>query len=88
MKLFSRRPKPAPAPAFVECRSWHGVSFHIRATSDPSGLALCGYEPLDDRSPIDRDSYWNRAPHQHEGWRYCSSCVDRFLQATAEATRG
>lgn len=79
MKLFRRSQAPAPEiPAFVECRSWNGVAFHIRETADPSGLALCGYEPLDDRGGVSPAEAVERAKHQHEGWRYCSSCLQAF----------
>lgn len=83
MRLFPRRnaqPQPeAPQSPFVECRSWYGVSFHLRDTRQEDGLALCGYEPLDDRSPVTREDVVAAIPRQHAGWRYCGECVDLFL---------
>lgn len=65
-------------PAYRECRSWNGSAFHIRATGDYSGLALCGYDPLDDASAISLEDLNAREPMQHEGWHYCPSCVKLF----------
>lgn len=79
MKLFKLDKSVAVVtPVFVECRSWNGVAFHIRETADPSGLALCGYERVDDRSPVTVTEAIERAKHQHEGWRYCSACLTMF----------
>jgi|SRR5690625_4361563 len=80
--IFKRKKKAAdmvqPITLYVECRSWYGVSFHIRDTRDDDHLALCGYEPLDDRSPVTFSDFTERAKHQHEGWKYCSACARIF----------
>lgn len=81
-KWLTRKAPVEVKSSTVECRSWHGVSFHLRDTTDDSGLAYCGYEPLDDRSPVTRDELRARLPLQHENFKYCSKCVNAFL-ATA-----
>ena len=72
-----------PESRFVECRSWHGTAHHIRARD--SKLALCGYDPLDDRSPITAESYLAALPRQHAGWHYCADCGQELLRLSAVA---
>lgn len=69
----------APLTPYVECRSWHGVSFHIRDTRRTDGLALCDYSPLDDKSTVTIAEFTERAQHQHTGWKYCRDCTRVFL---------
>ena len=82
MKLFNRKDKAGEVEQspIVECRSWYGVSFHLRDTRQEGGLALCGYAPLDDRSPVTAEEVERALPLQHEGWKYCGKCVSAFLE--------
>ena len=79
--LFKRK-KNEQAPAqvttpYIECRSWYGVSFHIRDTR-ANGDALCGYNPLDDKSTVTLEVFNERSKHQHAGWKYCGDCARIF----------
>ena len=73
-KKKTKQKADKPTTPYVECRSWHGVSFHIRDTRNETGKALCGYEPLDDRSPVTLEDFNERSNNQHEGWKYCRLC--------------
>lgn len=72
--MFSKKKTDTPTTPYVGCRSWYGVTFHIRDTRIDTGKALCGYEPLDDRSPVTLEDFFERSKNQHEGWKYCHLC--------------
>lgn len=70
----------APVARYVECRSWYGVTVHIRDTTLASGLTLCDYDPLDDCRELNLEVFQEARKHQHEGWRFCTACADSFLR--------
>jgi len=78
---FKRTPAELQDTGFRECRSWYGFAIHIRDLSDESGLALCGYKPLDDfSSPLTVERYLGTLRNQHESSFYCNSCRMEFSQ--------
>lgn len=87
MGFFRKNRKVADggsASPFVECRSWHGVAFHIRDVRDETGNTLCGIEPLDDASVLTPERFARAMEYQHENSFYCNGCVIAYTRATAE----
>lgn len=89
MNLFTnifKAPVAVSESPYRECRSWYGISFHIRDKRDKSRLALCGYDFLDEYdTPLTLERYTARAAHQHENWKYCQRCAEKFEQAHKSA---
>lgn len=91
MKNFVRRLFKSATPddavsanAVRECRSWHGISYHLRVVSQEDGLAFCGYEPLDDRQVVTFAQVQAALPLQHAGFKYCEACVKAFQNFSEE----
>ena len=79
-KMKSAPPAPVSSP-FVECRSWGGISIHIRDRRDSSGNALCGYEPLSDLGELVYADFFQQLATEHAGRKYCGSCAVMFGKA-------
>ena len=79
--FFKKKQKPESKflSPWRECRSWYGISIHIRSVEDESGKALCGYDPLDDfKTPLTMEYFLRAKANPHAGFRYCTDCADKF----------
>lgn len=70
-------PDPKPFVGFRRGRGSGGHAFHI--INGENWEALCGVAVVERRSTITKEEIQNREAVEHQGFYYCSDCVNLFL---------